>query len=62
MKFRVLPAADGEAIAAAIAAAADVPVQAVPYQNLRARLVAHKQVLDLPDGGDPPSAPDRAPQ
>ena len=49
-------------VAAAIAAAADVPVQAVPYQNLRARLVAHKQVLDLPDGGAPASAPDRAPQ
>jgi hypothetical protein len=38
----------GAGIAAALAATENIAVQAVPYPKLRARLLAQKQVLDLP--------------
>jgi hypothetical protein len=41
-------------IAAAMAADQDVAVQDLPYTNLKTRLLAQGQVLDLPDGFQPP--------
>jgi hypothetical protein len=42
----------GAGIAAALAADQDVPVQQLAYEKLRERLLAQKQVLDLPDTSD----------
>lgn len=44
-------------IAAALSAEKDLPVQALPYPALRARLLAQKQVLDLPVLPDLPPEP-----
>ncbi len=43
-------------IAAALAADRDAPVQELPYPKLRERLLAQKQVLELPDVSELPSA------
>ena len=43
-------------IAAALASRSDAPVQGLPYPKLRERLLAQKQVLDLPDFSKSPSA------
>jgi len=46
-------------IAAAMAADRGVTVQDLPYDDLKARILAQGQVLDLPDGfGPPPPPPD----
>jgi hypothetical protein len=42
-------------IAAALAAYSDTPVQGLPYPKLRDRLLAQKQVLELPDVSKSPS-------
>ena len=44
----------GAGVAAALAAKDDVAVQELEYAKLRERLLAQKQVLDLPDGSDLP--------
>jgi len=46
----------GAGIAAALAAKDDVAVQKLEYAKLRERLLAQKQVLDLPDVSELPSA------
>ncbi|PHQ37022.1 FAD-dependent oxidoreductase [Rhodopirellula bahusiensis] len=46
----------GAGVAAALAAKESVPVQKLRYANLRERLLAQKQVLDLPEESDEPSA------
>ena len=46
----------GAGIAAALAADQDVAVQELEYAKLRERLLAQKQVLELPDVSDLPSA------
>ena len=46
----------GAGIAAALAADLDVAVQELKYEKLRERLLAQKQVLELPDVSHPPSA------
>jgi len=43
-------------IAAALASRSDAPIQGLPYPKLRERLLAQKQVLDLPDFSKSPSA------
>jgi hypothetical protein len=45
------------AIAAALAAKDDTPVQKVPYPKLRERLLAQGQVLELPKQGIPDPKP-----
>lgn len=45
----------GAGIAAALAADQDVAVQDLAYDKLRERLLAHKQVLDLPNVADLPA-------
>lgn len=46
----------GAGVAAALAAKADIPVQEIEYAKLRERLLAQKQVLELPEVSDLPSA------
>ena len=46
----------GAGVAAALAAKEDVAVQELDYKKLRERLLAQKQVLDLPDASGLPSA------
>ena len=46
----------GAGVAAALAAKEDVPVQGLNYAKLRERLLAQKQVLELPDVSKRPSA------
>ncbi|EMI46134.1 FAD-dependent oxidoreductase [Rhodopirellula sp. SWK7] len=48
----------GAGVAAALAAKHDVAVQEVDYAKLRERLLAQKQVLELPDVSHPPSSID----
>jgi hypothetical protein len=48
-------------IAAALAADQDVPVQKLAYTKLRERLLAQKQVLDLPEVSDLPPAGESVP-
>ncbi|EGF29379.1 FAD-dependent oxidoreductase [Rhodopirellula baltica] len=48
----------GAGVAAALAAKHDVAVQEVEYVKLRERLLAQKQVLELPDVSHPPSSID----
>lgn len=45
----------GAGVAAALAADRDVPVHELPYEDLRSRLLAQGQVLDLPHELPPPS-------
>ena len=44
----------GAGIAAALAAELDLAAQDVPYLRLRERLLAQRQVLDLPEVSEPP--------
>lgn len=50
----------GAGVAAALSAATDLPVQALEYEQLRARLVAQGQVLELP-GSEASLDPDTLP-